>query len=115
MSPKLKAILRLEVPIIVQIGERDLPLEGVLSLAPGSIIELPKAADEELELLVNNKVIGKGIAVKVGENFGIRISVVGDVAARLEALAVVDDSTLAGAGADDGSELEGELVAEHQG
>lgn len=86
MEPDLKAILRLEVPIIVQIGDCNLPMEQVLALAPGAIIELPKNADEQLELLVNNKPIGAGIAVKVGENFGIRISQVGGVRERLEAM-----------------------------
>lgn len=83
---KLQAVLRLEVPIIVLVGERSLPIESVLSLAPGSIIELPKGAEEELELLVNNKPIGVGIPVKVGENFGIRISHIGDARERLEAM-----------------------------
>ncbi|TVQ32767.1 MAG: FliM/FliN family flagellar motor switch protein [Phycisphaeraceae bacterium] len=83
---KLQAVLRLEVPIIVLVGERSLPIDSVLSLAPGSIIELPKGAEEELELLVNNKPIGVGIPVKVGENFGIRISHIGDARERLEAM-----------------------------
>lgn len=92
MRPEVKSILRLEVPIIVQIGRRGMCVENVVALTPGSIIELPKAADEELELLVNNKAIGAGIAVKVGENFGIKISYIGDVRTRIEALG----STLGG-------------------
>jgi flagellar motor switch protein FliN len=80
-------ILRLEVPIIVNIGSRMLPLNEVLKLSTGSIIELAKGADEELELNVNNKTLATGIAVKVGENFGIQISYIGDIQARLDALA----------------------------
>jgi hypothetical protein len=38
-------------------------------------------------MLVNNKTVGTGIAVKIGENFGLQISYIGDVRARLEALA----------------------------
>lgn len=86
MRPELEAILRLEVPIIVLIGEHDLPVDHVLSLAPGSIIELPKNSDEELDLLVNNKRIGCGQAVKVGENFGLKITSIGDRRERLEAM-----------------------------
>lgn len=63
-----------------------MPLGDILAIIPGAIIELPKAADEELDLLVNNKPIGSGTAVKVGENFGIRISYVGNVAERIAAL-----------------------------
>lgn len=74
MATDLSTILRLKVPVIVTIGERRMPLEGILSLAPGSIVELTKHAEEPLDLRVNNKRIGNGRAVKVGENFGIRIS-----------------------------------------
>ncbi|TVQ58930.1 MAG: hypothetical protein EA379_12325 [Phycisphaerales bacterium] len=87
MPADLKAILKLEVPIIVQLAEREMTVGAVVSLTPGAIIELPKFAEEELDLLVNNKRIGVGVAVKVGENFGIRISHIGDVRERIQALA----------------------------
>lgn len=61
-------------------------INEVLSLAPGAIIELPKGADEELEILVNNKAIGSGFAVKVGENFGLKVAYIGDVKKRIQAL-----------------------------
>ena len=74
MATEVKTILQLTVPVIVQVGERRLPLEDILGLGPGAILELEKHAEAELELLVNNKIIGTGQAVKVGENFGIRIT-----------------------------------------
>ena len=87
MTARLKSILKLEVPLIVVIGTRDMPVKEVMNLAPGAILELPKLADEELEILVNNKPIGMGNAVKVGENFGIRVTYVGDLRQRIDALA----------------------------
>ncbi|MCB9837906.1 MAG: FliM/FliN family flagellar motor switch protein [Phycisphaeraceae bacterium] len=86
MPSDISAILRLEVPIVVEIGRRAIALSDVRSMVPGSIIELPKSADEELELLVNNKPIGSGIAVKVVENFGLQISFIGDLRARIKAM-----------------------------
>jgi flagellar motor switch protein FliN len=83
----LDAILTLEVPVIVRIAVRTMSLEEILSMAPGAIIELPKGADEELEILVNNKPIGTGIAVKVGENYGVRVSYIGDISQRIKAIA----------------------------
>ena len=74
MPTDLETLLKLKVPVIVQVGERHMEMDDVLALAPGAILELNKSAEAELELLVNNKAIGKGTAVKVGENFGIRIS-----------------------------------------
>jgi flagellar motor switch protein FliN/FliY len=73
MTTDIQTILKLHVPVIVQIGQRQLRLENILALGPGAILELNKPSDADLDLLVNNKVIGHGQAVKVGENFGIRI------------------------------------------
>ncbi|MBL0927667.1 MAG: FliM/FliN family flagellar motor switch protein [Phycisphaerales bacterium] len=86
MPSDLERILKLEVPIIVLLGERRMPMGEVVSIVPGTIIELPKQADEELELLVNNKVVGTGTAVKVGENFGLKIAFIGNVKERIAAL-----------------------------
>jgi flagellar motor switch protein FliN/FliY len=58
----------------------------VTALTHDSIIELPKQIDEELDVLVNNSRIGSGRAVKVGENFGVRMTQVGAVTDRVAAL-----------------------------
>ena len=86
MPTDLNTILKLKVPVIVQIEQRRMPLDDMLSLGPGAILELNKAADRELDLLVNNKRIGTGTAVKVNENFGIRISVIGSTQQRIKAM-----------------------------
>lgn len=93
--PEVDAILQLEVPFIVRLGERAMSLGDVLALAPGAIVELDKTADEELEVLVNNKQIGAGTAVKVGENFGVRITFIGDVRERIVALGAGEDEEAA--------------------
>jgi len=79
-------LLRIEVPVIVKLAERRIHMNEVLKLAIGSIIEFPKASDEPMELMINNRTIGLGVAVKVGENFGIRISQVGDPRTLVQAL-----------------------------
>ncbi len=90
MPADLTSILRLEVPVIVVIAQRNMPVKEVLNLAPGAILELPKAADKDLEVMVNNKPIGAGRAVKVGENFGLRVTYVGNLQERIEALGAGD-------------------------
>jgi flagellar motor switch protein FliN/FliY len=78
-AAEVKRILNLQVPIIVRLAERKLNVNEVMRLGTGAIIEFFKSSDEPLELLVNNKVIGVGEAVKVGENFGLRLTRVGDI------------------------------------
>jgi len=75
---ELQRILHLHVPIIVRLPERKLNVHEVMRLGVGAIIEFSKSNDEPLELMVNNKVIGQGEAVKVAENFGLRITQIGD-------------------------------------
>ena len=76
---ELERILHLSVPVIVKLAERRLTLSEVMRLGVGVIIEFYKSNEEPLELLINNKPIGVGEAVKVGENFGLRLTHVGDV------------------------------------
>jgi flagellar motor switch protein FliN/FliY len=83
---ELDRILRLNVPVIVKLAERKLTMSEVLRLGVGAIIEFSKSNDEPLELLINNKAIGVGQAVKVGENFGLRITQIGDVKAVIRSL-----------------------------
>ncbi|MEQ8770368.1 MAG: FliM/FliN family flagellar motor C-terminal domain-containing protein [Phycisphaerales bacterium] len=91
MSSTRKTIEQLEVPVVVRLGERAISVREVLDFFPGAIIELPKPADTELDLLINNKQIGKGRAVKVGENFGIRLTYVGGEEERLKAITPIEE------------------------
>ena len=86
MPAELPSILRLEVPVIVQIAERPMPVEDVVAIRHGSIIELPKNIGDDLEILVNDRVVGRGTAVKVGEHFGVRVRTIGAVRDRVNAL-----------------------------
>jgi flagellar motor switch protein FliN/FliY len=76
---ELQRILQLQVPVIVKLAERKITMSEVLRLGVGAIVEFAKKNDEPLELLINNKPIAVGEAVKVGENFGLRLTQIGDV------------------------------------
>ncbi len=83
---ELRRILRMRVPVLVNLAERDVSLHSVLRWTPGSIIEFDKPADSDLRLVIANKPIGSGHAVKVGENFGLRVTVIDDVTDRILAM-----------------------------
>ncbi|MEM1098229.1 MAG: FliM/FliN family flagellar motor switch protein [Planctomycetota bacterium] len=86
MPTDFRTILKLDVPIIVEIGKRRLAVQDVLNWAPGAIIELDKNADDELAVCINNKPIGTGAAVKVGENYGIRLNDIAPPSERVRAM-----------------------------
>lgn len=87
MTTDLNAVVKLEVPVIVRVGERYATMDEILALGPGAILELEKSSEDQLVLLINNKPIGSGDAVKVGENFGIRITAIEAPTERVQAMA----------------------------
>jgi len=82
----LSRILKLEVPVIVQLAKNTMPLSEIMTLSTGAIIEFDKPSDADLDLMINNKCIGQGMAVKVGENFGLRVTNMGSLRDRIQAL-----------------------------
>ncbi|MBI4023662.1 MAG: flagellar motor switch protein FliN [Verrucomicrobia bacterium] len=71
-------VMEIPVELTVELGSTELPLREVMHLAPGSIIELDKKADEPVSLYVNRKLVARGEVVVVENNFGIKVtSVVG--------------------------------------
>lgn len=108
MPRDIRTILELRVPVIVRLGHRKMTLDTVLALAPGAIVELPQVSDRPLDLMVNNKVIGQGSAVKIGENFGLRVAQVGDPADRAAAMFGTPETS----GSDEAAPADGEESAE---
>jgi flagellar motor switch protein FliN/FliY len=85
-NESIERILQIKVPLMVVLAQRKMAVREILNICIGSIIEFVKPFDEELELLVNNRSIAFGHAVKIGENFGLRIVRIGDVMTRIDAL-----------------------------
>ncbi|HVP12458.1 MAG TPA: FliM/FliN family flagellar motor C-terminal domain-containing protein [Phycisphaerae bacterium] len=83
---RIRRILKLKVPLVVRLAERSMLLSEIMKLMPGTILEFPRTVDEELDLLVNNHQIGHGVAVKVNERFGLRVTYIGDIKRRLSSL-----------------------------
>ena len=79
-------LLDIPLEVTVEIGRTKLALKELLSLTPGSVIELMKGADEHLDVLVNGKPIARGEAVMVNDKFGIRLTDVTSPSERIEGL-----------------------------
>jgi len=83
----LALIRDIEVKLSMEIGHTRISIDRLLSLAPGSVIELDRMADEPLDVLVNGTLVARGEAVVVGDRFGIRLVEVVSPADRLKKLA----------------------------
>jgi flagellar motor switch protein FliN/FliY len=82
----LDLLLDIELPVMVRMGQTEMQLGELLKLTPGSILELNRAADAPVELLVNSKTIAKGEVVVVDGNFAFRITEIESTAARIRSL-----------------------------
>lgn len=82
----IRRILGLRVPVTAVLAERDMTIETILEIAAGTIIEFDVLFDCDLTLQVADRPIGAGQAVKIGENFGLRVSRIGSVRNRIDAL-----------------------------
>jgi flagellar motor switch protein FliN/FliY len=85
-SVDISRILELSVPVCAILAERPLPVETILQIRPGTILEFDVPFGSDLSLVVGNRVLGRGQAVKVGEHFGLRITKIDTVRHRIEAL-----------------------------
>jgi flagellar motor switch protein FliN len=80
----LDLLLDLELPVSVSFGKAQMPLEQILKLTTGSIVELETAVNEPVEVVVNNCVIARGEVVVVDGNYGVRVQQIVSRAERLQ-------------------------------
>lgn len=85
-APGRRFDLLLDVPleVMVQLGRTRLTIQELLTLGPGSVIELDKVAGEPLDIIINDRLVARGEAVVINDKFGVRIT---DIVSRAERIA----------------------------
>lgn len=71
---RLGAVLDVDLPLTVRFGRTVMPLHAIAELGPGSVIDMGRAPDEPVDLLVGERLIARGEVVVVGGNYGVRIT-----------------------------------------
>jgi flagellar motor switch protein FliN/FliY len=82
----LDIILDIPLNVTVELGNVKMPVNELLQLGQGSIIELSKQVGEPLDIYVNNKLVAKGEVVILDEKFGIRVADIINPAERVKSL-----------------------------
>jgi flagellar motor switch protein FliN/FliY len=70
----LEALYAVPLTIAAQLGQTQLTIRELLSLSPGSVLELDRTAGESIDIYVNGVRVGSGEAVVVNDNYGLRIT-----------------------------------------
>jgi len=74
LPPYIRSLLRIKVSLSVTLAQTQQPVNRILELGPGSIIQFDKSCESPLTLFVGTSEVAVGEAVKVGEKFGLRIT-----------------------------------------
>lgn len=67
-----------DLEVTVELGRTRLTVRDLLALAPGTVLELDRAAGSPADLLVNGRLIARGEVVVVDEDFGLRVTEIVD-------------------------------------
>lgn len=77
---RLSRIAGVEMELVVEIGRTRMPVREVLSLEPGHVVELDRAAGSPADIMLNGRLIGHGTVVVADGDFAIRVERILDTA-----------------------------------
>ena len=82
---QLGQLINLEVPVSVRLCEKLVPLEEVVALSPGTLLEFPQHHEHPLSLYLNESRVGHGYAADLEDSIGFVVESI-DPTAREECL-----------------------------
>jgi len=74
VEPNLDVILDIPVTLSMEVGRTEVPIQDLLQLNRGSVVELDRIAGEPMDVMINGTLIAHGEVVVVNEKFGIRLT-----------------------------------------
>ena len=66
-------LLDMDVPVMVAIGQTEIPVRRLLKLGPGSVLQLDKSIDAPVDLYLRDTKFATGAVVVVNDRFAVRI------------------------------------------
>ncbi len=71
----INAMLNVGLNVQIVLGHSRMPIQQLLGLSRGSVIELDKKIGEPVDVMINDRLVARGDLVKVGENrVGVTLS-----------------------------------------
>lgn len=71
---ELHQLLDVPMKITIQLGNRSMTIREILQLKNNSIVELPKSAGENMDILLNGRLLAYGEVLDMEGNAGIRLT-----------------------------------------
>jgi flagellar motor switch protein FliN/FliY len=73
-AERFELLHNVEMAVTAELGRTRMTVRDLLSLMPGTVVELDRAAGSPVDLFVNGTLLARGEVVVIDEEFGIRIS-----------------------------------------
>jgi flagellar motor switch protein FliN/FliY len=70
----LELVKDVKLFVKVRIGSKTMLLRDIISMDIGSVVELDRLVSDSLDIIVDEKIVGKGEVVVIDGNFGIQIT-----------------------------------------
>jgi flagellar motor switch protein FliN/FliY len=74
LEKRKQRINKVPVSLIVRIATRKMEVQQLREIAPGALLMFDQPCDSLLDVFVDNRLYCRGEAVKIGEQFGIKIN-----------------------------------------
>lgn len=85
-APPLGLLSDIEMEATLQFGSRDVLLKDLLEIGPGDVLNLDRHVTDPVDLVVGDRIVGRGEVVVVNGNFALRITEVAAPQLRLESI-----------------------------
>ena len=79
-------LMDVELEASIRFGSREMPLNEVLDLGAGDVLELDRHVTDPVDLLVGDKIVARGEVVLVNGSFGLRVLEVAEPKKCLESI-----------------------------
>jgi flagellar motor switch protein FliN/FliY len=73
-NSRLDLLHAVDMEVTCELGRTRMTLRELLSLRPGTVVELDRAAGSPVDLLVNGTLLARGEVVVVDEEYGVRVT-----------------------------------------
>jgi flagellar motor switch protein FliN/FliY len=73
-SSNLNLLMDVTMSLTIELGRTNMLIKDVLQLSEGAVVELDKMAGEDLDLLANGKLVGRGKIIIIDDYYGIQVT-----------------------------------------
>jgi flagellar motor switch protein FliN/FliY len=73
-TANLNLLLEVTLQLTIELGRTTMFIKDVLQLTEGTVVELDKNIGEELDILANGKLVGRGKLIVLDDYYGIQIT-----------------------------------------